>query len=467
MELTTEQVKSIIATDNGYDPQLDLYYEGKQAIFKEETEELKRIGVKDVIRIACNLCSYVVDQSAGFMLSHPVEYKSLNTQGLEYLHELYEQLDLNTMDFEHFKQCLVNGISIEVIGYQDGEICIEQYSPSNWWLIEDECGDLKIAIYKTQYYKGDLYQEEFLSEDIEVLTVYTEEDIIEYRNDKQGLRETDRQTNLIGIMPVVVFYDQKNKIPLLTKDVIKLQDAFNSVISSSADVCKNVADAILYFPGFSMDKLVEPSSNGLPAYQNINLIRMFANPGDTDGKGTPSYITKTQDVNSVKFNLDEIKQNLHMTTCTLDYRSMTDNTGNPSGIAMKIKYQMMQNRVNEYKKYFEKCLRKRIDIINEFSRLTNSVQIDDLEIIFTDNMPLSDYEVLPFIDKLKGLGISPEDIIDMLAFIRDKETIKDNMVNTPTEGQINDTEHSSENNLKVENKDIPNKEKGSFAPQYT
>jgi SPP1 family phage portal protein len=132
------------------------------------------------------------------------------------------------------------------------------------------------------------------------------------------------------------------------------------------------------------------------------------------------YIQKTFDEESVQVLADALVQEIHKMTMTVD---MSDErfSGNSSGQALKLKLLTMNLLVKGKMRSMERGLKERFRLYNHYLEVKgqmDTVDTDDMEVVFTLNAPINEAEVVTMVRELQGI-VDDETLLSQLWFIRD------------------------------------------------
>lgn len=388
---------------------LEDYYLGNHPILRQR-------GGTEEIRVAVNYAKYVVDTVLGYYLGDGIRYSvnaHANADGkavdIRPLERSYHAQQIHEVDLE-----LGRGMGIW------GE-CMELCYASDEWdpqprsvPIDPRCGVL-VRDNSVEHRKlfALLWQrrENIGGETYYDVTVYTDRTIKHYRG---GTAESAvfhqvgaTGYHWFGAVPVIVYQNNRYRQGDF-EQVISLIDAYNELMSSRLTDKRKFVDALLVFFGMTLREGDE---------------RRLAKEKFLDGApldARAEYIQKTFDEESVQVLADALVQEIHKMTMTVD---MSDErfSGNSSGQALKLKLLTMNLLVKGKMRSMERGLKERFRLYNHYLEVKgqmDTVDTDDMEVVFTLNAPINEAEVVTMVRELQGI-VDDETLLSQLWFIRD------------------------------------------------
>ena len=149
--------------------------------------------------------------------------------------------------------------------------------------------------------------------------------------------------------------------------------------------------------------------------------RMLANiPVD----GRVEYLVKTLQEGDVDVLRQNLENDIHKISMV---PNMSDENfvGNSSGVAIRYKLLAFEQNVKNKERYMEKGLMERFELYNNYlvaiSKMSE-VPVEEVDAVFTRNLPSNDYEVSQMINNLADF-VDSETLISQLSFIKDASEI--------------------------------------------
>ena len=174
--------------------------------------------------------------------------------------------------------------------------------------------------------------------------------------------------------------------------------------------------------------------------------RMLANiPSD----GRVEYLVKTLQEGDVDILRQNIENDIHKISMV---PNMSDENfvGNSSGVAIKYKLLAFEQNIKNKERYMEKGLMERFKLYNNFlttKSMMSEVPIEEVDAVFTRNLPSNDYEISQMINNLADY-IDAETLISQLSFVKDAKEIVEAK-------KKEDEENKTQNDYAFQQNEIP------------
>jgi len=385
------------------------YYDGFQDILYNSIYPEKKIEKRT--RVVTNFIKYIVDQYVGFMITNPIQYLD-NGFNVFNFPDIIIDNNIQAIDAEHLKDSILKGYSVELHSFEDGKIVIRQYDASDWALSYDESGLLRTAVYACSIPMYSYYNDVLLTEDLNIMVVYTDSDITYYEND-EFIRTED---HFYGIVPVVVFKVNKDMEPFISDAIIGQQDLYNEIDASNADGVKYDVDSLLALVGADWSLYGDEDENGVTGIQKIRENRLV----HLRDEGTAFFIERKVSKDSIEYIQNKIKDHIMMMGCAVDIDDIVGATGNTSGIALKLKFMPLHQKAGGFKKYFEESLEARIDLINIILSRLGMEELFGYKIVWLFNIPESIGDFVRAVDITEVM--SRKDILSLINNVDDPES---------------------------------------------
>jgi len=394
------------------------YYTGAQAITRNQRQNPD--GSSRVATVH-NKIREMVDRLTGFSLADGVKisHSGLDADlssdkegqtGLDIYQEIKAGNDLETVDVEHFRECLVSNFAVEIHTTieKDGaiELVITQTPSHEWTLIYNESNELFVGIRQTLIPACSYWRGEYQAETVRVVEVYDSEEISFYKDTKykRAARTAYKQRVSLeaagdsvihnyGRPPLVVFSTTRDRVNYISDSMTGLQDHLNDLLSGNGNDVKRTSDGMLALKGY------EPSAENERVVEKAKESGVIILAAD----GSIENITFGSSVDRVRYQVDETRQSLFEEGDVPDIERIVGATGSTSGIALKLKSTPMKHRADMMLKYFKNGIRDRIDLINHVLGVLGSPLIEDYKITIEPRLILNDVEVWQAIRQLDNL----------------------------------------------------------------
>ena len=372
------------------------YYLGKQDILRKKYVD----PCKPCNKIVTNYCSDITNTYLGYLLGKSITYSS--NENIDNILEVMNYNDINTEDTELLKWALITGVGYEIHyidedGKQrfrvlDSRECIPIFDAD----LNQELRAL-IRFYKVDQpgtvndkYYIELYQADTVQKYISSVTF-------------SSLNLIEEVPNYYHMVPAVVFYLNEEHTSIFDR-VMGLNDAYNTLVSSSVDDFEAFCDAYMVLENMDVDEEV---------IGTMKENRVLVIPSG----GKASYLTKNVTEQQVMELLELINKNIHKIAMCPDFSD--EAFGTQSGIALKIKLLGMENNAKSIENVMRKALQKRIELLCAILSLSEGDNVwRDINIVFSRNMPEDETALVTELLQLRGL-VSDETLLSRIPWIDD------------------------------------------------
>lgn len=415
--LNTEVIGNILSAYTSIEvprlEKLSSYYKGKNTTILEKP--MTETG--ENTRVVSGFPSYITNFMTSYFISVPVKYHNLNDELENYIYNNNDQTH-NTIIARDLS---IYGIANELLYIsQDVNnkaiIKYKRISPSNCFVIYSNSLEEEI-IAGVRFYN---YMD-YVSNKIKTfLEIYTNTEVYSgYVEGNKVYIEENYEHNLDRV-PINVFSNNLEEMGDFER-LLYMIDEYDLLLSNVGDTFKYSADSLLQISddvNLALEDEIE-AKNQRKAIRDSRIIF-------TTKDGVVKFITK--EVNHVALNTykDTLSKDIIRFANVIDLSD--DNfAGNVSGVAMEFKLLGLENITKTKESGFITGLRRRLQIMNSFSKALNGVSINtnEIDFTFTRNIPKNLNEIADYIVKLDGI-ISRETLIAQLPFVNnvDKELLE-------------------------------------------
>jgi SPP1 family phage portal protein len=335
-------------------------------------------------------------------------------EALSAYRDLRDTSSLDAVDAAHLRRAILYGSSVEVHSYS-GQPVVTAYDPQDWSFLEDENGEMKLAVYRTELPARRWYRGKLTEAPTVLWRVYDDSSIYDFEGDEIEPVGPPRQ-HLYGRPPVVLFAINEGRKSHITDALIGQQDDYNDVRSANLDDVDYSTDAFLLLQGYSVAEMSELDENGESQIDKIRRYRMIT----VDEGGDARYIEKGNSVEKVNHDLLLTRDALHMMGGAPDLHQIVGASGQVSGIALKLKFAIQCQTAEGFIKFFEQGIRSRIDLWNIVRAFEHRPKLVDYDVVFTRNVPVHEEEIVQGIPFL-NMVLSKLDILRQLPSVEDPE----------------------------------------------
>lgn len=382
---------------------LEKYYLGRHKILERAKEDRLKNN-----KVIVNHAKYITDTNVGYLLGNPVDYQVSDDYDIEPLLNAYKKQTINDLDSEIAKDVSIYGVQREYIYVnENSEPRSCEIDNKNSIIVYDdtvEHNKLFGLIYRP-IYKGDSfkYWEIIYCDKKEIKT---------YKSYSKSLNQVgETKPHKFGDVPIVEY---KNNPEILGdfEPVLTLIDAYNLLQSDRINDKEQLVDAILLFYGMEFDD---------EQAEMLKTSRMIAGIPE-DGK--VDYLVKTLQEGDVDILRQNLEKDIHKISMT---PNMSDENfvGNSSGVAIRYKLLAFEQNIKNKERYMEKGLMERFKLYNNYLASISKMEvvpIEEVDAVFTRNLPSNDYETSQMINNLSDI-VDSETLISQLSFVKDASEI--------------------------------------------
>ncbi|HIW72640.1 MAG TPA: phage portal protein [Candidatus Levilactobacillus faecigallinarum] len=423
------------------------YYLGKHEIMKRTMTNNPQ--AKDT-HIMVNHAKYITDMIVGMMTGRPITYVTQDGDNISQLTDVLNHMDISAHDteIEHDLSCY--GVAYEMLYLTavDSETTVEHIAtldPRNTFVVTDDSEDENVLFGVYVVPKFNLAGERNGS----MISVYTQNKLIQYRTMRGD--HLDQGNFAIGYPKITPQYWGQEPINEILNNkqeqgdyeqLISQIDAYNNLQSDRITDKDNFVDAILL--GY-----------GTEIAGNLSKNKMLDGLSPKTEGTSIEWLTKTLDESQQQTLSDSISNDIHEMS-NVPNMNDRDFAGNVSGEAMKYKLFGLLNLVSSKEQYFKKGIRRRLKLLQNMMRIkAESVDINDVKVQFTLNIPINMSDVISNIKNADGIiprlisyGWLPDDYdpkkLDALMKEQTAEQVKTQREAMGGEPQVPDTDNDEQ-----------------------
>ena len=373
------------------------YYKGEQAItLKQPTDTGKPAN-----KIITNFCHTITDTYEGYLTGVPIQYSNDN---FDEILNILKYNDVKNEDGEFLRQGLIFGRSFEICYIdEDKKQRFRTLDPRECIPVYDNTLNNNL-LYVIRFWRSDMFDknnEEYIVE------VYGAQSTKRYKSNVgfSSFTLIEEVPNFYGQCPITVF-SLNTEEESIFHNIMSLQDAYNTLLSSEIDDWESFCDAYMILKGAAIDE------EDMEDMKKHRLLIM-----DTDAEA--QYLTK--DVNDVQIRnmLQLVNDNIHKIACCPDFSQ--ESFGTSSGIALRYRLLGFENNAAAIESNFKMALQRRIELLCSIIQLTGGEALwRDVKITFYRNLPINLEETSTIVNNLRGL-VSDETLLSQIPFISDVE----------------------------------------------
>lgn len=405
-KITNTILNNVIAYNEKYKKRFEMlenYYIGKHDIVSRQKDDRLKNN-----KVMINHAKYITDTNVGYLLGNPVDYQVSEGYEIEPILDAYKKQTINDLDSEIAKDISIFGMQYEyVYANENAEPRSCEIDNKNAIIVYDD------TVEHNKLF-GLIYREIKEGEKFKYWDIIFVDDkqIINYKsNDKTLTKQGKIQPHKFGKVPLIAY---KNNPELLGdyEPVISLIDAYNLLQSDRVNDKEQLVDAILCLYGMDFDD---------EQAEMLKDSRMLA---DLPTDGRVEYLVKTLQEGDVDILRQNIENDIHKISMV---PNMSDKefVGNSSGVAIRYKLLAFEQNIKNKERYMEKGLMERFELYNNYltalSKMSE-VPIEEVDAVFTRNLPSNDYEISQMINNLADY-VDAETLVSQLSFVKDASEI--------------------------------------------
>ena len=373
------------------------YYKGEQAItLKQPTDTGKPAN-----KIITNFCHTITDTYEGYLTGVPIQYSNDN---FDEILNILKYNDVKNEDSEFLRQGLIFGRSFEICYIdEDKKQRFRTLDPRECIPVYDNTLNNNL-LYVIRFWRSDMFDK---SNEEYIVEVYGAQSTKRYKSNVgfSSFTLIEEVPNFYGQCPITVF-SLNTEEESIFHNIMSLQDAYNTLLSSEIDDWESFCDAYMILKGAAIDE---------EEMENMKKHRLLIM--DTDAEA--EYLTK--DVNDVQIRnmLQLVNDNIHKIACCPDFSQ--ESFGTSSGIALRYRLLGFENNAAAIESNFKMALQRRIELLCSIIQLTGGEALwRDVNITFYRNLPINLEETSTIVNNLRGL-VSDETLLSQIPFISDVE----------------------------------------------
>ncbi|WP_416335073.1 phage portal protein [Anaerococcus sp. DFU013_CI05] len=388
---------------------LQKYYKGWAKIL-ERTRDAEKSNNKIVLAYP----AYIVDILQGMAVGRPVTY-AVSDDFRDKMIAVQDILDLNREQDENTalaKMGGINGVGYE-INYidEEGNFRFNEILPQNMIYVWDD--KINPEPWLAIYVRDAITLENLTADEkAQAATVYTADRIYEYVPSQSGFKLEEEYDNALGMFPVIEFANNDEYTGDFERELTQI-DEMNLLYSDNANSFEETINALLILWG-----MVNTDSDDFKKLREDGVL--LATSEGAGGKQDAKFLTK--DINDTaienfKKNLDEAIHKFSKAPNVTDEKF----SGTASGESQKYKVFTTDQIIELKKRKFHSALTKRLELICEYLRIKQGIDLDyrEIAINFQDNKPYDELQNAQTVKQLLDAGASRQYAFSKLKGIDD------------------------------------------------
>lgn len=380
-----------------------------------------------------NFRGFIVNTKVGYFTGTPITYKTANEKLAERIEYFRKQNYLRLMDIDTaiYQSVCGFGARLVYIG-TDGEP--HAMIVPSWECIFIENQSLNVVDYAIRYYAMEQYDEKGYKKLFYKAEFYDNQNVSYYESDSQyNFRYIETKPHFFNRVPLIKFAN--NTIEIGDFELVtELIDAYDRTISDTQNELEEHRNAYMVATGANITTEVRDQARQTGA---------FSLPDD---KVSLNYLVKdlSKVVEFFKDHKSTLEENIYKFSKSINF---TDEkfASAPSGESRKYKLLPLENDTVLKECDFEKGIKQMFECVNDIWK----ENIEDLEIVFTRNLPIDLLNCGEIATKLKGI-VSDETLLSLMPFIQNVEQEMERL-REQNDVSLENTNESAEDNKMMDN----------------
>lgn len=380
------------------------YYRGEHPI----TEYKAKPG-KPNNKVVNNYCKYIVDMSTGFFFGAPIAYTASENVDITALLETYQRQGINDTDVKLFKNMCMYGCAYELVyNNSNGEPESVVLPPQRAFVVYDDTAEHN-RLFGVHYRERRDLNNSIVGY---IAKVYTETEIITFEAQTvAGFVETARETHEFGACPLFE-YINNDEFQGDYEQLLENVNSYNRLQSDRVNDKEQFVDAFLFLKDIELD------TDKSKEMKKQKTLMSFSEHGDA------KYLSKVLNEADTEVLKKSLNDDIHKFSMVPDL-SDEKFSGNASGVAIEYKLITFENMITNKEAFFFKGLRERLKLyiafLSDKTKEMAKIDVYDIEIITSRNLPQDDEKKADMVAKLRGV-VSDTTLRGVLSFVKDEES---------------------------------------------
>lgn len=364
-------------------------------------------------RLSHNFARYISTLIQGYILGKPITYNHENEDLLAQINEFNDKNNEQSHNALMELNLSIYGRAHEMV-YQDDEAKerLAVLDPKETFVIYDRTVEMK-PIAAVRYYKVELGEETR-----KYVELYTAQGVTSYETKESldDLSETGTATHPYGAVPIIEYWNNDERIGDY-EPVLDQIDGYDTAQSDTANGMEDFADAYLVLQG-------QPNTeSGDIEDMKESRVIVLDEPTAEGAKPAAYYLVKQYDVEGEEAFKNRLVNDIHKLSFVPDL-SDEEFSSNVSGEAMKYKLFVLDQLRATKERLFKRGIMARLRLLaNVWSIKRKEDGIENIEIVFTPNLPANVKELVEIAKQLEGI-VSDETQLSILPMVEDIEAEK-------------------------------------------
>lgn len=360
-------------------------------------------------RLSHNYARYISTLIQGYLVGKPIVYNHDNEELLSQIN------DFNDFNDEQSHNSLLE-LNLSIYGRGFELVYVDEYSQEKIAMLQPtECFVVYDATVEMQPIAAvRFYEIEVADRVTKYIEYYTAEKIYRYQSDGEfdDVRLVGEESHYLDGVPIVEYWNNDYRIGDF-EQVLDQIDAYDKSQSDTANEQEDFADAYLVLQG-------QPNTNDEDITDMKKARVIVLDEGVPNGQAPSAYyLVKQYDVAGVEAYKNRLNDDIHKLSFVPD---MSDEnfSGNSSGEALKYKLFLLDQLRATKERLYKRGVMQRFRLVASIwgIKQRNNSDIENLEIIFTPNLPANVKESVDVASAVEGI-VSKETQLSILPMVED------------------------------------------------
>lgn len=391
-------------------------------LYKGEHDILERV-VSDVNKpnnkLVNNFFGQIIDDAVGYFLGKEIIVSVGDDEVQDELDKIFNLNDKDDLFMEVGKESAIKGKSAVMVYQNENSETKLTKLPAEEVIFVYDSSRTNELIFAIRVYELDVVKDNGNIEIIKYAEVYDKDKITYYIEDDEGdfRFDTNKVNNpaphIFEDVPIVPFPNNEEEQGDFEK-VISLVNDYDKVLSDASNEHEAFRNAYLMLKNLMMDE---------GDLSRLKESGVFEVGEDGDIK----FITKDMQTDALENHLNRLEDNIHQ-LAQVPNLSDENFASNLSGVAIKFKLFGLENKCITKERKMTKAIKQVLKLISKpiQVKIGKGIDINDVEIKFTRNLPNNIKELSEVVKNLSGL-VDKETLLAILPFVENPKEVIDRL----------------------------------------
>ena len=374
--------------------ELEAYYQARNPHVLEMERRNKSGNGKADNRATHPFGSFIADFMTSYSVGKPIktEFDNKHAELNRFIDKINKNNHVDELNHKLYLDASKFGRSYEQVYFTGEEVKFARLDPMNTFVIYDTKLDPEPLMAVTYNIYPDYGNADYAGR-VKV-DIYTKTRHVIMTMDQMGsqLQSELVEDNKLGEIPIIEYQNNDDRFGDF-EQVIPLIDLYDYAQSDTANYMQDFNDTVLLLYGDLEGSSLDDKTTKAMMDQNILALQSGKDAMGNQTTADAKYLQKSMDSVSAEVYKARIQNDIHKFSHIPDFEDK-DFSSNSSGVAMKYRlYGTMQYSAIK-RRYFEKGLRHRYELMTKFLEKSHELptgwDLELMEVNFIDNLPIND-----------------------------------------------------------------------------